>query len=240
MTIWTLISAARRQWPIVLGCVLLTLAGLFWAATRPGVYYQQVQVVFVPPTPPNSPNAYQRLSGSAILTADRIARELGLDPRSPQPVSPHVSIVDQGIRDGSIVRLPNSGGQWANNFEDPVLDVQVAGSDPGTVSRTSAALVKRIQDRMLADQTAVHVPAGLRISTFLSPPSPPIFYARGSTGRALVAVLVLGLLLTALAVVVADRWSRWGPVVTWRSRHARTVTIGEELLTSDPRLAVSR
>jgi hypothetical protein len=209
VTIWTLAWAVRRQWPLAVAGMLLTAAGLLWASSVPGVYYQQVRVVFLPPAAPHSPNRYQHLSGSVILTADRVARELGLDPRSPQPVSPLVSIVDQGIRQGSIVRLPNTGGQWAYNYEDPVLDVQVAGPTPAEVRAVSRELVNRIRQRMLTDQVAAGVRPSLRIETTLSPPAPPVLYAHGSAGRAGAAVLVLGLMCTVIGIVLADRSPRW-------------------------------
>jgi hypothetical protein len=208
VTIWTLSRAIRRRWPVAVLGMLLTLVALAWAASVKGVYYQQVRVVFLPPPSPNSPNRYALLSGSVILAADRIARELGLDPRSPQPVSPLVTVVDQGVRQGSIVRLPNTGGQWANNYEDPVLDVQVAGPSRDEVVTRSRDLVNRIRHRMLLDQVAAGVPQALRIETTVSPPAPPVFYATGSRSRAFAAILVLGALFTVVTVAFADRWFR--------------------------------
>jgi hypothetical protein len=208
VTIWTLFSATRRQWPMAVVGVLATLAGMFWAASSPGAYYQHVRVVFLPPPMPHSVNRYEHLYGEVVLAADRVARELGLDPRSPQPVSPEVTILEQGVRHGSIVRLPNSGGQWAYNYEDPVLDIEVAGGSRDEVARTTRELVTTIRERMSADQRAAAVPRALRIETMLSPAEPPVLYAHGSTGRALLAVLVLGVLLTLVAIVIADRWRR--------------------------------
>ena len=233
MTIWTLAWAVRRQWALAVVGMLLTAAGLYWTSTVSGVYYQQVRVVFLPPAAPNSPNRYQHMSGSVILTADRVARELGLDPRSPQPVSPLVTIVDQGIRRGSIVRLPNTGGQWAYNYEDPVLDVQVAGATPAEVTATSREIVHRIRQRMLTDQVAAGVPSALRIETTLSPPAAPILYARGSSGRAAGAVLVIGLMCTVIGIVLADRSPRWAKVRSFSPRsRTNPVTVGEGVVTA--------
>lgn len=239
MTIWTLARAMRRQWPLVVAGVLLTLVGLAWAARVPGVYYRQVRVVFLPPPAADSPNRYQQLSGTVVLTADRVARELGLDPKSPQPVSPLVSVVDQGIREGSIVRLPNTGGQWAYDYEDAVLDVQVAGSTPDQVVRTSNALVARIQQRMLDDQAAARVPLRLRILTTQSPPAPPVLYAKGSPARAFAAIGVLGLMGTVVAVVLLDRWSRRRFLRAFPSSDPQFVTPREESPTrSEPVVVV--
>lgn len=205
MTAWMLFGAVRRHRLVTLLGVLLTVGASVWASSVSGVYYQRVSVIFLAPKPPENVNAYQFVGSSLIAAASIIRLEVADDAQAPQPVSPKVTIVDQGVTHGSTVRMPNSGGQWANVFERPVLDVQIVGSSPDEVNMSMRALLRRIEKRLADDQSAFGVAADRRIDTTLSPPRPPILYRRGSQARAVAVTTLLGIGVTLSLVVALDR-----------------------------------
>ena len=47
-----------------------------------------------------------------------------------------MTLVDQGVYDGAQIRQPNYGGQWSNNFTEPVLEVQASGASPDASSNS--------------------------------------------------------------------------------------------------------
>ena len=198
--------ALEPVWWFGLFGLIITLAVGFNVYRAPGIYVQQVDVVFIwPQVPENTENTFQYGTDSLIKTAGVVGKIVGDRGHSAQVVSSAVGLVDQGIQHGYSVRLPNSGGQWALNFERPVLRVEAVGTTPGEVQQTTQLAVNRINEELLALQTSEEVPAELMIRTRLSPPIMSVDYATGSKIRALLASQLLGLTLTCAAMIYLHR-----------------------------------
>jgi hypothetical protein len=189
---------------LLVGMLISGSAGRYFAH-RPGVYWSQVTVVLIAPKSIANPNGLSISSESLISTAGVIAKMVGSSPRAPAVVSDSVTLVGEGIRHGYGVRLPNSGGQFATNFDRAALDVQAAGT---TVAEVGATL-NRVLNEITADLSRLQSQAGVAevnlIRSQLSPPSPPIYYQTGSKTRALAITLVLGAGLTGFALWLARR-----------------------------------
>ena len=205
MTVWDLLGAMRRRWWAALAGISLTFAAAYHVVLLAGVYHQEVNVVFVWPQGPRTSNAFLHGEQTLVSTAGIVGRIVAGDSSNAQVVSDTVTLVGEGIRHGYLVRLPNSGGQWALNFDRPVLDVQAAGSTPQEVQQTIKTVVARINHELEAMQAAAGAPSGVRITTRMSPPSPVLLYSKGSRMRALAATLALGIGLTVAAVTLLDR-----------------------------------
>lgn len=221
MTVLGLLAAVRRWWLMVLLGGLLTASAAFVVAGVPGVYWAQVNVVFLAPPSPDLPNPLGYSSDRLVDVASLVEREvIGPDPQ-PHVVSPAVSIVDEGVRSGERVRLPNQGGQWTYNFEKPQLDVQVVDSTPEAARARMDRLLAQIEQTLDRRQDEAGVNEGSRVRTALSPPRVEIHYAAGLRPRALLVTLVVGTVLTLAAV---DRWDRGRPswVTRRRTRKQRT------------------
>ena len=75
MTLARAALAIRRRWWIAMLGTVLTLVAAFAVQHAPGVYYQQVNVVFMWPQPPqNKENTFQYGSNTLIKTAGVVAR----------------------------------------------------------------------------------------------------------------------------------------------------------------------
>ena len=110
-----------------------------------------------------------------------------------------MSLSGEGVRQGYSIQLPNSGGQWATNFDRPVLDVQVVGPSEAWVRSTLATQIRRINRALHSLQRNDGVAPENFIVTSSSPQLAKVVHSGGDHKRAIAAALVLGMTLTALA-----------------------------------------
>jgi hypothetical protein len=224
VTVRQVFRALRRQWQVVvLGLAALSVL-LFHVVLAPGVYYQQVDVVLLWPQSTKAQNTFQygeqSLVSSAGLVATVVAKEGG---SNAAVVSAEVTLVSQGVGQGFAVRLPNAGGQWAYNFNRPVIDVEVTGRTPAEVQATTARVIERIRTVLHDQQAAEGVPERLMIRTRLNPDDPAVTYSRGSRTRALAGSLLLGtgVILSLVLVLERRRRRRHSAANAAVPRHAR-------------------
>lgn len=203
-TVWSLLASLRRRWYVTLLGAVATVIGAHAAATAPGVYYQQAYVVFLDPGLSPTANPYQLVPYSLIAAAGLVGRQAHPEVDQALPVSAAVTLVDMGVRDGMVVRVPRDGGQWDTSFHRAVLDVEVVGSDPAAVSTKLTATVATIRQTLDDGQRRMQVPRSRWITTALQPPAPTPTYRAGDPGRALMASLALGAGATVAAAAGLD------------------------------------
>lgn len=205
MTVWDLLSSCRRQWGLLLIGLVLTTGVGWWVKHVPGVYFAQTQVIFLAPTSTRFPNSLNTGSASLIMTAGIIEHEMTQGSTQNTTSSASVSLVDQGVNDGTMVRLPNIGGQWAYNYAQPVLDVQAAASTPEEVRRRMEELQQAIKMALDRRQDAAQVDQFNRITVQASPVAVDVVYRGGDRGRALIVTTIVGGGVTLSVVVLAER-----------------------------------
>ncbi|MCW2540864.1 MAG: hypothetical protein JWN95_2589 [Frankiales bacterium] len=207
----TTIGRRRRKLNGVTAVVLLaglvaTFAMSYRMAKTPGVFWTRVQVRFVSPQLDKS-NGLQYVPASMIVVAGAVGKMIDPDPQ-PRLATAEATLVGEGVRNGYSVQLPNTGGQWANQFIDPYLDVQVVAPTQDEVNARTSRLVSEINQDLLTLQNGSTVPHRFLITTSLSPPAPlPIYYQKGSAKRAGLITLILGLGITFAATRLTRRWS---------------------------------
>lgn len=180
--------------------VVVTLVGSWSAARTPGVYWSEAQVRFLAPASATNPNVLRISPSSMVMVAGAVRRMVEATD-GPRLASPTVRLVDTGVRNGSSVTLPNTGGQWANNFASPVLDVQAVGPSAVGVEQTMQRLIGKINTSVQALDAQANVDRYNLITTQVSPlTGPPIYYQKGSPVRAATGTLALGILLTTVAI----------------------------------------
>jgi hypothetical protein len=188
-----------RRWAalvVALG-LLLTVAISYRVSRKPGVYWAQTNVVFLAPVSSLFPNTLVTNSDGVIALAGVVGKIVDPDAAAARVVSPTVGLANQGIRHGWSVTLPNDGGQWADNFDKPLLDVQAVGSTAAEVSGTVNRLISQINVTLSGLQA--QVPQVDRVTTQLSPSQVQVFYDPGRRLRALAASLAVGVAATAVA-----------------------------------------
>lgn len=205
MTTFDVARALLRCWSVVLLGALLTGVGLLAIKQHDGVYWTQVDVVFIAPPAAQEQNAIMpRATKGLIATAGLVERKVNEGRTMPATSSAAVTLVGRGVRDGWQVRLPNSGGQWTDNYDRPVLDVQVAGGSPDQVQATLKTVVGRINATLRDMQATDGVPPKGQITTQLAPTRVGVFFAGGQPMKAMAMTLLLGVVATVVAAVRAD------------------------------------
>jgi hypothetical protein len=161
-----------------------------------GVYVAEVHVVFSPPPDPSVLNRYVNTGTSAIAIAGVVASVV--DPSTGNAFSsPAATLAGAGVREGSWVKLPDSGGQWSTAFNDPWLDVQVVSTTESKASSVMAERLAAIDATLDRLQDEAGISPSNRFVTQLSPKSgPQIYYVHGRNKAAFGMTLVLGLGVT--------------------------------------------
>lgn len=221
MTFWDVLAACGRRWTVLVAGLIVTaaLAG-FVVIRAPAVYWSQVDLVFLAPPSQRYPNNLASSSQSLIMTAGIVVNKVNEGVDALATASDRVTMVDEGILTGTMIRLPDSGGQWSHNFDRSVLDVQAAGATPEKVSAELANAVARVQSALSAEQEAAGVSPENTIRIQSAPATAQVFQLRGEPLQALLATVILGLGLSIAGVVYADR--RW----SGRANEANTQTGG--------------
>jgi len=195
---------AERWYIIALG---LGLTGVVAIAVliSPGVYFARTQVVFLGPPVPARPNKLDSSSDGLISTAGLIEREMNATRTRIPATGADVTLVDQGVYDGEQIKLPNNGGQWATNFNEPLLDVQATGPNADVVERRIDEMVAEISAILDRRQDEANADESNRITIMLSPAETQVRYMRGDRKRAVAVSIVLGGCMTVSAAVLLDR-----------------------------------
>jgi len=183
----------------------LTSVGIYQATRVDVSYWARVQVRFMEPLSPEVPNGLESNTYSLIATAGIVQQQMEAGKHT-LIVSPDTLLVDTGVRHGTSVILPNSGGQWTSYFANPWLDVQVVGSTPEEVTQVMQEKQDQITATLADLQDDAHVSAPNRIRTQSTPPgAPQVFVEHGAHSRAMAGSFLLGALLTTMLVGLSRR-----------------------------------
>ena len=173
-------------------------------------YYCDVHVLFYTPQSTTDLNpAYATANRGAVDMASVVQLAVGHHSVAHTD-STTVSLLDEAVYDGAIVVLPNSGGQWTNKFDQPILDVQVSAHSVSLVKQRVSQLITEIQTVLVTRQQAAGVPANQQIRMSPSPLVADVIQGEGSRNRASIGVVILGVGLTLTIAILLDRRRR-GP-----------------------------
>lgn len=182
-------------WVISVTGLLLTALAVLHVVQAPTVYWSQTDVVFLTPAAANRQNTLAVTQTDAIAMAGVIQRQV-VGRAVARVASDDVSIVGQGLREGTWVRLVNSGGQWTNNFDQAVLDVQVVDRTAEAARARRNVAVEAISTALEQRQVAAGVSPDRRYSVLRSPSDPSVLAERGRPTTAVLVTLLIGALGT--------------------------------------------
>ncbi len=201
---WEVLLLLRRRWYAALAGLTLTIGALALVQTYPGVYTVQANVLFLAPITPARPNALESSTSSVIATAGLVERLVNENGES-SATSSLVTLAGRGVRKGTAIELPNSGGQWAENFDQPALRLQATGPSADSVAREFARLNARVAAQTVRIQQDYRVRDRFLISTRLSPAAPLVRYEAGHRKVALLVTAGLGVALSLVFTEFVDR-----------------------------------
>ncbi|MET8522177.1 hypothetical protein [Nocardioides sp. NPDC004968] len=204
MALWDLLRAMVRRWPIVVVGAILTLAAANYASQDRSVYWTRTDLVFLAPKNAQYPNALRATSEDLVITAGVVGKLVVGTREIPKFTATDAGLIGMGVREGWTVRLPDTGGQWAPNYTDQWLIIEVVGSDPETVRAQKEQLVEEMTAALDRVQDEYQVARAFRMSTKEAPGSTVVYPVGGSSKRAFAVTGLLGATATLYLVVLID------------------------------------
>lgn len=202
MTAVQLLRILGRRWYVLLLVAVITGVAILLIHRVPGVYWTQVDVVFLPP---KTANALEDQNTSIVQFVAVIEREINGAGSATHAASSSGTLYGEGFRSGWQISLPNNGGQWQNNFNRPALSIEVVDSSPEKVAEVAASLSTRVARLVQRQQSEIGIAPGNHVTTIDSPSIPVVTYVQGSDARASIALAALGAVVGVLAAAVLDR-----------------------------------
>lgn len=205
MTLWDLVRALVRRWPVVLLGLIGTAGFTYFLMQAEPVYFTQAQVVFLAPSSERYPNSLKTRSEDLIITAGAVAKRVVGPERQLKHADTAVNLVGiPGENRGYWVRLPNAGGQWGSSHEDQLLIVDAAGPTAEEAEAFREEAIARIGEELTRLQDDAGVASVNRITVTIAPPSPVVYPIRGSRIRATGMAAAIGMGATIGAVVLLE------------------------------------
>ena len=208
MTLWDLVRAALRRWPIVVVGAMVTLLAAYCTTLDDGVYWSRTQVVFLAPASNAYPNSLRTTSEDIIITAGVVAKAVAGPDAVTKYASPDATLIGEGVRDGWSLRLPDTGGQWATNYSQQVLYVELVGETSQEVEDRQTLLVDRIASELRGFQQRAGVAPVNHITVTVAPESMVVHQVQGSRSRSVGMAGVLGVCATFAVVVLLETRAR--------------------------------
>ena len=198
-----------RRWYILVVALLCSIAAISSTASARGVYDARLALVFLPPTSATIDNntlGSNSTAESLVEFAGIVEREYhGNAPRT-RFSSTDATLYGAGIRSGTQVFQPNSGGQWTKNFNEATLIVESVESTRAGAVATVNKVIAEIQSIAARRQADAGVAPQNQISVIVSDETSRVFYIDGDARRAAAALLALGLGGGVGAAIAVDRW----------------------------------
>ena len=219
MTIRELIVVVWRRWYVVLATLLIAAAVTVWFESSGGMYSTRTVVRFVladyATLLPDNGSQDEDIIGFASLVAAEIndGRPAGGYARADAP------FYGAGVRQGIMVGLPNTGGQWQASYSQADIEIQIVGQTRSWVEEHQRELTRAVQTRADELQDEVAAAQDVRITTSIAPLTTRIEYVtptRSSRFAAYAAMAAAATLVAGWLAVAVDRTARRAPGVRRR------------------------
>ena len=207
MSFYGIVRVMLRQWYVVIAVLAVAaVVGNRWVIDG-GCFTTSTVVTFTLPSRATLLPDSGAEDESLIAFAGVIANEINQGRPAPRYASREAPLYGVGVRDGVIVGLPDSGGQWSNSFTRAELEIQIVGRSYEEVHDRQTVLVRRVFE-ITRDQQRT-APAKQRIQASLVPLTSGIQEVSVTRSSRLVALVALGmsaLLVGGWLAVHLDRW----------------------------------
>ena len=206
MSVWDVARAVRRQLVVLLVGLLATGWAALAVTHEEPVYWARVRAVLI--AQGGSRNWLVQPGESAIPLAGLLERRMNAEVDTVPTNSPDVTIIDRGITHGTVVFLPDRGGQWAHNFTEPIVVLEAAGPDEASVHVQMDELVRRLRAELTTLQRDLLVSGSPRVGFSDATLEYTVQAAAGRPKVGAVGVALVGATLSVLACVSVERLRR--------------------------------
>lgn len=148
MTAAEIILAIRRRWYVMLAALLCAIGFTALLAHGSGVYTTRTIVQFIHLEPDQgaiSPNSDIE-NGNFIAFAGAVASEVNNGRPIMRYAWEDAPLYGAGVRQGVLVGLPDSGGQWVTSYNRAEIEIQIAGRTREWVEAKQRELVNKVFD----------------------------------------------------------------------------------------------
>ena len=198
-------AVGRRWYVLVAGILLTAVAGLLALQTN-GVYTARTAVTLMAPVGWAVGGNTLNDSATSLVGFAKIVEETMSDGKGGQLfAAPGTRLYGAGVREAELVFVPNYGGQWAPNFNQPAIVIDVVGPTAVGVQERVIALTEEIGATAEALQDKMGVTEDQRVTWIASPATPVVEYVGINRMRALAGIAVMGGGLSLFATAVADK-----------------------------------
>ncbi len=204
MSIREFLRAITRRWPIILIGALVTAAAAVAVLREDGTHWTRSELVFMAPSSAFFPNSLQTRSEDLIITAGLVGKRVTGPDRTLKYGSTDVTLIGTPHDGDYWLRLPDTGGQWATNYGDQLLLLDVVGDSPDAVEELHDDVVARVRTELEAVQRAQGVAPVNEITMQVSPEALVVHQVGGSRIRALAMTGVIGVAVTGAAVMLLE------------------------------------
>ncbi|MGT2463867.1 hypothetical protein [Sinomonas atrocyanea] len=203
------LQCLARRWYIVLLGLMMTCAGCLAAAPGQHVYSARASVVFLWP----GSGPVSRTDDTAVPALVNFAAMVRLAlPALSEGASDGGafggSLVGAEVRRGYIIVLPNSGGQWSQSYNQPMLAIEAVDVDPQAAENQLTAIMRQIDETTAELQERLAIPPAERVTTTAGTANIDLVDGGVNAGtrvRGVSALGVLGAFSTIVSAVLADR-----------------------------------
>jgi len=183
----------------------MTAFAIFIAVHAAPVYWTRAQVVFLQPSAPYNENVLTSAPESLIDFAALVERRYNGHDGLPRFASSTATLYGSGVRDGSEVKLLDTGGQWASSFRSPAIVVEVVAPTEQKVRSVLANTITSINDIVRQEQVAAKVSNAQLVRTLTAPEAVVVNRTTGNRLRAAGSTLLIGIAIGGTATVLLDR-----------------------------------
>jgi hypothetical protein len=204
-----LLLVCLRRWYVLLVGVLCVAAVAFTLDRTPGVYFAQVDVLFLADDSSAGGNPLQNQEDSVIHFASVVQQSVSDGAVQLRLSSPSATLQGSGIREGYVARLSDAGGQWESSFNRAVIEIEVVDSSPAEVNRVLDEVLGRIESETERIQSDAGIDPAAWVTADSETDDVSIGYmgsTRGSRLRGLAAVALVGGAATLVTAALFDRW----------------------------------
>lgn len=196
-----------RRWYVMVLVLAATVAVGLQLYPGQHTYSARTTVVFVWPGAlalyPTEDDGIGALVNFAALVRQGIRAD---DVDSTASASFGGTLVGAGVGSGHSVVLPNSGGQWSDRYDQPVLNLESVGPTPAAATGDLRELVAQIDATVESLQARLNVPVESRVRISVDAPVVADGGATGATRmRGAAGAGILGIVIALVATLGTDR-----------------------------------
>lgn len=205
MTLANILRLLARRWYVILVGLLLTGGWAAVALQTTGVYTARTTITLMAPAAwAVAGNSLTDPATTVVGFARVVEKTIRESPTGQLFASADTPLYGSGIREGELVYLPNAGGQWAPNYNRPVLIIDVVGTTSERVAERVDALTAEVAAVIEERQDAFGVAEDQRIRWQADPETPEVAYVGNNRTRMLGGIVALGCAMSAAAAVAVD------------------------------------